>query len=125
MKDMDEKERIKGIRKLLKKEYPNPTVALNFSNPLEMLIATILSAQATDIKVNEVTKDLFKKYKTASDYAEANRTELENDIRPTGFYHNKAKYLQEACKLIVEEYDGKVPDTMDGLISLPGVARKT
>jgi endonuclease-3 len=125
IKDMDEKERIKEIRKLLKKEYSNPTVALNFSNPLEMLIATILSAQATDIKVNEVTKDLFKKYKTASDYAEANRTELENDIRPTGFYHNKAKYLQEACKLIVEEYDGKVPDTMDGLISLPGVARKT
>jgi len=125
IKDMDEKERIKEIRNLLKKEYPNPTVALNFSNPLEMLIATILSAQATDVKVNEVTKDLFKKYKTASDYAEADRTELENDIRPTGFYHNKAKYLQEACKLIVEEFDGNVPETMEELISLPGVARKT
>jgi endonuclease-3 len=125
IKDMNEKERIKKIQKLLKKEYPNPTVALNFSNPLEMLIATILSAQATDVKVNDVTKDLFKKYKTAHDYAEADRIELENDIRSTGFYHNKAKYLQEACKLIVEEFEGKVPDTMDGLISLPGVARKT
>jgi len=90
-----------------------------------MLIATILSAQATDVKVNEVTKDLFKKYKTARDYAEADRTKLENDIRPTGFYRNKAKYLQEACKLIVEEFDGKIPDTMEGLMSLPGVARKT
>lgn len=123
--DINERERIKEILKLLKKDYPNPTVALNFSNPLEMLIATILSAQATDVKVNEVTQDLFKKYKTARDYAEADRTELENDIRPTGFYHNKAKYLQEACKLIVEKFDGKVPDTMEGLISLPGVARKT
>jgi len=122
---MDDKERIKEIRKLLKKEYPKPTVALNFSNPLEMLIATILSAQATDVKVNEVTKDLFKNYKTARDYAEADRTELENDIRPTGFYRNKAKYLQEACKLIIEKFDGNVPDTMEGLISLPGVARKT
>ncbi|WP_287583272.1 endonuclease III [Candidatus Borrarchaeum sp.] len=125
IKDMDEKERIQEIRKLLKKEYPKPTVALNFSNPLEMLIATILSAQATDVKVNEVTKDLFKKYKTAHDYAEADRTELENDIRPTGFYRNKAKYLQEACKLIIEKFDGNVPNTMEGLISLPGVARKT
>jgi endonuclease-3 len=122
---MDEKKRIKEILLSLKKEYPNPKVALNFSNPLEMLIATILSAQATDVKVNEVTKDLFKKYKTVRDYAEADRTELENDIRPTGFYRNKAKYLQEACKLIVEKFDGKVPDTMEGLISLPGVARKT
>jgi len=122
---MDDKERIKEIRKLLKKEYPKPTVALNFSNPLEMLIATILSAQATDVKVNEVTKDLFKKYKTARDYAKADRIELENDIRPTGFYRNKAKYLQEACKFIVEKFGGKVPDTMEGLISLPGVARKT
>lgn len=122
---MDEKERIQEIRKLLKKEYPKPTVALNFTNPLEMLIATILSAQATDVKVNEVTKDLFKNYKTARDYAEADRTELENDIRPTGFYRNKAKYLQEACKLIIEKFDGNVPDTMEGLISLPGVARKT
>jgi len=125
IKDMDEKERIKEIRKLLKKEYPKPTVALNFSNPLEMLIATILSAQATDVKVNEVTKDLFKNYKTARDYAESDRTELENEIRPTGFYRNKAKYLQEACKLIIEKFDGNVPDTMEGLISLPGVARKT
>ena len=123
--DINERERIKEILKLLKKDYPNPTVALNFSNPLEMLIATILSAQATDVKVNEVTQYLFKKYKTARDYAEVDRTQLENDIRPTGFYHNKAKYLQEACKLIVEKFDGKVPDTMEGLISLPGVARKT
>jgi endonuclease-3 len=122
---MNEKERIKEILKLLKEEYPNPKVALNFSKPLEMLIATILSAQATDVKVNEVTKDLFKKYKTVHDYAEADRTELENDIRSTGFYRNKAKYLQEASKLIIEKFDGKVPDTMEELISLPGVARKT
>ena len=125
MKDIKENDRIKEIISLLKKDYPKPKIALDFSNPLEMLIATILSAQATDIKVNEVTKDLFGKYKTARDYAEADRTELENDIRPTGFYHNKAKYLQEACKLIEEKFDGKVPDTMEGLISLPGVARKT
>lgn len=125
MKDIEEKDRIKEIISVLKKDYPKPKLALDFSNPLEMLIATILSAQATDIKVNEVTKDLFGKYKTACDYAEADRTELENDIRPTGFYHNKAKYLQEACKLIEEKFDGKVPDTMEGLISLPGVARKT
>lgn len=125
MKDIKENDRIKEIISLLKKDYPKPKIALDFSNPLEMLIATILSAQATDIKVNEVTKDLFEKYKTARDYAEADRTELENDIRPTGFYHNKAKYLQEACKLIEEKFDGKVPDTMEGLISLPGVARKT
>ena len=125
MKDIKENDRIKEIISLLKKDYPKPKLALDFSNPLEMLIATILSAQATDVKVNEVTKDLFKKYKTARDYAEADRTELENDIRPTGFYHNKAKYLQEACKLIEEKFDGKVPDTMEGLISLPGVARKT
>ncbi|MFX1520965.1 MAG: endonuclease III [Promethearchaeota archaeon] len=122
---MNEKNRIKEILRLLKKEYPNPRVALNFTNPLEMLIATILSAQSTDVKVNEVTQDLFKKYKTARDYAEVDRTELENDIRSTGFYHNKAKYLQEACKLIVEKFDGNVPDTMEELISLPGVARKT
>ena len=125
MKDIEEKDRIKEIISVLKKDYPKPKLALDFSNPLETLIATILSAQATDIKVNEVTKDLFEKYKTARDYAEADRTELENDIRPTGFYHNKAKYLQEACKLIEEKFDGKVPDTMEGLISLPGVARKT
>jgi endonuclease-3 len=125
MKDMDENERIKEVLKLLKKEYPTPQIALNFTNPLELLIATILSAQCTDVKVNEVTKDLFKKYKTARDYAEADRAELENDIRSTGFYRNKAKFLQEACKLIVETYNSKVPDTMADLISLPGVARKT
>ncbi|MFX1465568.1 MAG: endonuclease III [Promethearchaeota archaeon] len=125
MKDLEEKDRIKEILRLLKKEYPKPKIALNFSNPLELLVATILSAQATDVKVNEVTKDLFKMYKTPRDYAEADRTALENDIRPTGFYRNKAKFLQEACKLIVEKYDSRVPDTMEGLISLPGVARKT
>jgi endonuclease-3 len=125
MKGMKEQDRIAEILKLLKKEYPHPKIALNFSNPLELLVATILSAQCTDDRVNEVTKDLFKKYKTARDYAEADRTELENDIRRTGFYRNKARFLQEACKLIMEKFDGNVPDTMEGLISLPGVARKT
>lgn len=113
------------ILELLKKEYPKAKVALDFRTPVEMLAATILSAQCTDKRVNIVTKTLFKKYRTAADYAKADIKEFENDIRSTGFYRNKAKNIINAAKIIVEKYNGKVPDTMEGLISLPGVARKT
>ena len=91
------KKRIKEIIKILSKEIPDSRIALKFSNPLELLIATILSAQCTDIKVNQVTENLFKKYLTAKDYAEANREGFEEDIRPTGFYRNKAKSIQKSC----------------------------
>lgn len=122
---MDLKEKISKIINLLKKEYPDAHIALKFSNPLELLVATVLSAQCTDVTVNRVTTALFKKYKTAKDYANADTKEFEQDIRSTGFYHNKAKNIINAAKLIVERYSGRVPDTMERLITLPGVARKT
>ncbi len=117
--------RIKKIWPLLKATYPDAKIALNFSNPLELLIATILSAQCTDVRVNIVTKDLFKKYRSAADWAKADLKEVENDIRSTGFYHNKAVNIQGACRKIIDEYGGKVPQTMEELITLPGVGRKT
>jgi endonuclease-3 len=113
------------IVKLLLKKYPEPRIALNFSNPLELLVATILSARCTDAKVNEVTKTLFKKYKTARDYAHANPETFEMEIKPTGFYKNKAKMIIECCKKIVKDFNGKVPDTLEELTTLPGVGRKT
>jgi endonuclease-3 len=113
------------IIQLLLKKYPSPKTALNFSNPLELLIATILSAQCTDVKVNEVTKTLFKKYKTAHDYAGAPLKALEKEIKPTGFYKNKSKMIKECCKKIVKDFLGKVPDTVEELTTLPGVGRKT
>jgi endonuclease-3 len=121
----DKKEKAKKIIELLEKEYSDAKTALHYRNPLEILVATILSAQATDKQVNVVTKSLFKKYKTAKDYADADLSELEQDIRSTGFYRNKAKHLNNAAKLLVEKYDGKVPRTMDKLVELQGVARKT
>jgi endonuclease-3 len=121
----DKKERVKKIIELLGKEYPDAKTALHYSSPLEILVATILSAQSTDKQVNVVTKSLFKKYKTAKDYADADLSELEQDIKSTGFYHNKAKHLKNAAKLLVEKYDGKVPQSMDKLVELQGVARKT
>jgi endonuclease-3 len=121
----DKKERVEKIIELLEKEYPDAKTALHYRNPLEILVATILSAQATDKQVNVVTKSLFKKYKTAKDYADADLSELEQDIRSTGFYRNKAKHLKNSAKLLVEKYDGKVPRTMDELVELQGVARKT
>lgn len=121
----DKKKRVEKIIELLEKEYPDAKTALHYSNPLEILVATILSAQATDKQVNVVTKSLFKKYKTAKDYANADLSELEQDIRSTGFYRNKAKHLKNAAKLLVEKYDGKVPRNMDELVELQGVARKT
>jgi endonuclease III len=113
------------IIRLLKEEYPEAAVALRFSNPLECLIAVILSAQATDKKVNEVTESLFRKYRTAEDYLKVPEAELAADLRPTGFYNQKTKAVRGACRMIVEEFDGKVPDSMADLVKLPGVARKT
>lgn len=113
------------IIKLLKKEYPEAKIALNFKNPLELLVATILSAQCTDSRVNMVTEKLFKKYRSAKDYASANITEFENEIKSTGFYKNKARNIIKACQIIEQKFGGRVPDKMDDLISLPGVARKT
>src|SRR3989338_11417670 len=109
----------------LKKEYPNSKTSLSFKSPLESLIATILSAQCTDKRVNQITKDLFKKYKTAKDYANANQKNFEKDIRSTGFYRNKAENIINACKIIVKKHNGKVPKKMEELLELPGVARKT
>ena len=123
--EQDKKERTKKIIKILEQEYPEAKTSLNYRNALEILVATILSAQCTDKRVNIVTKSLFKKYKTAQDYANADITELEQDIRSTGFYRNKAKNIKKSGWMIIEKYEGKVPDTMDELIKLPGVARKT
>ena len=113
------------IIRRLEEEYPDARIALNYSNPLELLVATILSAQCTDEMVNKVTSSLFPKYPTTDDYANANLGRFEQDIRPTGFYRNKAKNIIDAAKLIVSNFDGSVPDTMAELVSLPGVARKT
>ncbi|MGH2589282.1 MAG: endonuclease III [Actinomycetota bacterium] len=113
------------IIRTLSETYPGAKVALNFSNPLEMLVATILSAQCTDEKVNEVTASLFQKYRTAEDYLRVPDDELKADVKPTGFFNQKATSIREACRRIVEVYDGKVPDTMEDLITLRGVARKT
>lgn len=113
------------IIRLLEKEHPDAKIALNFSNPLELLVATILSAQCTDERVNMVTQTLFKKYTKAEDYARVDLSELERDIKSTGFYHNKAKNIQSCCRLLVEKHQGKVPCSMEELLELPGVARKT
>jgi len=110
---------------LLKKGYPNAKIALNFSNPLEILVATVLSAQCTDERVNMVTKSLFKKYKKVQDYAKANVKTFEQEIRSTGFYRNKAKNIISAAQKIVNDFGSKMPDSMDKLLQLPGVARKT
>jgi len=109
----------------LNKIYPKAKIALKYSNPLNLLIAVMLSAQCTDERVNIVTESLFKKYKTAKDYADADLDELKQEIRSTGFYNAKAKNIQNACKIIIEKHNGKVPHTMQELVALPGVARKT
>jgi endonuclease-3 len=111
--------------KLLQKEYPRARTALNFVTPLDLLVATILSAQCTDKRVNLVTESLFKKYKTAQDYARAQRSTFEQEIRSTGFFRNKAKSILGTAKIIADKFKGKVPDTMEELLTLPGVARKT
>lgn len=118
-------ERVIKIFPVLKKTYPDATVSLDFKNPLELLIATILAAQCTDARVNIVTKDLFKKYKKPADWADAKKKQLEDDIRSTGFYRNKAKNIKNCCQTLIDNFGGKVPSTMEGLLSLAGVGRKT
>ena len=122
---IDEKKRAGKIINRLKSDYPDAHCSLNYSTPLELLIATILSAQCTDERVNLVTIDLFRKYKDAEDYVNAPPAELEQDIHSTGFFRNKAKAIQGACRMILEEYGGRVPDSIEELVALPGVARKT
>ncbi|HBU70104.1 MAG TPA: endonuclease III [Elusimicrobia bacterium] len=115
----------KEIVKRLKKHYPEAGTKLEFSNPLEILVATILSAQCTDERVNKVTKTLFKKYRSAAAFAKADIKEFERDIHSTGFYRNKAKNIIASAKMIVDQFGGRVPSEMEDLLKLPGVARKT
>lgn len=121
----EEKERTRKIIRSLKRAYPDATCSLNHSNAFELLIATILSAQCTDERVNIVTADLFRKYRKPADYLKVSPLELQQDVRTTGFFRNKAKSIQGTAKLVVDEYGGEVPHTMEELLELPGVARKT
>src|SRR6202451_1599400 len=118
-------ERVRLILKKLDEAYPDVTCALRHENPFQLLISTILSAQCTDVRVNQVTETLYEKYPDAKAFAYANPTELEQDIRPTGFFRNKTKSIMGASKKIIEDFHGEVPRTMDELLTLPGVARKT
>lgn len=120
-----EKKHALKINELLKIEYPEVKIALDFKNPFELLIATILSAQCTDARVNIVTKDLFKKYKYPKDFADADSDVLEKDIFSTGFYRQKANSIKNCCKVLIEEYGGKVPEKFEILKELPGIGRKT
>src|SRR5437868_10715228 len=119
------KERTREIIRRLKRTYPGAKCSLNHSNPFELLIATILSAQCTDERVNIVTADLFRKYKKPDDYLKVSPQDLEKDIQSTGFFRNKTKSIQGTSKVLLEEYGGGVQDTMEELLALPGVARKT
>ena len=118
-------ERARAVTERLLRKYRRPRVALEFSNPLELLVATILSAQCTDERVNQVTRTLFRRYRSARAYAEADPAELEELIRPTGYYRQKARTLIACCRALVERFGGKVPDRLEDLTSLPGVGRKT
>lgn len=121
----NEKERVKEIIRRLQREYRDAQCALNHTNAFELLIATILSAQCTDERVNKVTANLFRKYRGPADFAAANKSELERDIHSTGFFRNKAKNIIAASRQIIERFGGQVPDKMEDLLTLPGVARKT
>ena len=121
----EEKRRVRRLIRLLREEYPEARCSLDHANALELLVATILSAQCTDERVNAVTAGLFRKYRTWEDYASAPAEELEREIRPTGFFRNKAKAIRGACRIIGERHGGRVPRTMEELLGLPGVARKT
>ncbi|MDH3456860.1 MAG: endonuclease III [Gemmatimonadota bacterium] len=121
----DAKQRIRPILRKLKRQYPDATCALEHVNPLELLVATILSAQCTDARVNIVTRQLFAKYKTADDYANANPEEFEQEIRSTGFFRNKTKSILGMAQALVEQHGGNVPQSMEALTALPGVGRKT
>jgi endonuclease-3 len=123
--EKENKNRVMKIIALLEKEFPDAKIALEYSGPLELLVATILSAQTTDERVNIVTKSLFKKYRTAEEFADSNLNELEQDIRSTGFYRNKAKNIKKAGQMLVQKFDSTVPRTMEEILELPGVARKT
>ncbi|MDP3940809.1 MAG: endonuclease III [bacterium] len=123
--EQSRRKKVKEIIKRLRKVYPHPKTALNFTTPLELLVATILSAQATDKVVNTITPDLFKKYKTSQDFANASVEDIDAMIRKVNFHNNKAKSIKAAAEMIVEKHGGKVPDNMDDLDALPGVARKT
>ncbi|MHC4554057.1 MAG: endonuclease III [Planctomycetota bacterium] len=124
--DPDEaRQRLLKIIPVLKKTYPAAKIALNWENPWNLLVAVILSAQCTDVRVNIVTKDLFKKYRKPQDYLDVELEELEQDIRSTGFYRNKAKNIRGAAKKIIEDFKGRVPGTMEELLTLPGAGRKT
>jgi endonuclease III len=118
-------QRVKTITPILRKYYTQAKIALNFTNPLELLIATILSAQCTDVRVNIVTKDIFQKYRKAQDWVDTPASEIENDIRSTGFFRNKAANIKKTCEMILRDFGGMVPDNMDDLLKLPGVGRKT
>ena len=120
-----EPKRVRAVLKKLDEAFPNATCALNHQNPFQLLIATILSAQCTDVRVNLVTRTLFEKYKTPQDFAYADPRELEAEIRPTGFFRAKTKSIQGASKKILQDFSGQVPRTMQELLTLPGVARKT
>jgi endonuclease-3 len=119
------KQRVRKIIRLLKRAYPDAKCSLNHANAFELLIATILSAQCTDARVNIVTQDLFRKYRKPEDYLKVSPKELQQDIRTTGFFRNKTTSIQGTAKVLTEDYGGKVPHTMDELLELPGVARKT
>jgi len=119
------KERLAKMMHVLKKLYPNPKIALKYSNNWELLVSVVLSAQCTDKKVNEVTAKLFKKYKTLDDYVKADQAEFEQDIRQTGFFRNKAKNILAAAKKVKDEFGGRLPKTMEEMLTIPGIARKS
>jgi endonuclease-3 len=125
IEEADRKARASTIVRLLEKEYPQAKIALRYGNAVELLVATILSAQCTDERVNRVTETLFKKYRKAGDYAKADLGELELDIKPTGFFRNKAKNIKQTSQILVDRFNSQVPKTMEELMQLPGVARKT
>ncbi|MGH2751882.1 MAG: endonuclease III [Actinomycetota bacterium] len=124
-RDLPAAERASEILNRLEESYPEPKIALDFTNPLECLIATVLSAQSTDQKINEVTQSLFAKYRKPEDYLAVPETELQDDLRPTGFFNQKTKSVRGLSQKLIDDYDGEVPPTIAELISLPGVARKT
>lgn len=119
------RQRVLKIREIFEKIYGDAACSLDYKDPLQLLIATQLAAQCTDARVNIVTKDLFKKYKNVYDFANANPEELEQDIKSTGFYRNKARNIINCCKMLIEKHNGEVPNNMEDLLALPGVGRKT
>lgn len=122
---MNKKSKVIEIIKIFDELYSDADCTLDFKDPLQLLISTQLAAQCTDERVNIVAKTLYKKYQTVYDFANADLSELEQDVKPTGFYRNKARNIKETCKMLIEKFDGKVPDNMDDLLTLPGVGRKT